>query len=120
MSDAAAGRPWQCCLFAAALTERLDHQRSAAHPPLSCPGAFGWVQHARNRQTGEEVAVKFITLGPRFYHKCERDLPCAIFLGGWEGAAAEHRRRDEAQSCRNRQVSSMLRPLLSMLLAATF
>lgn len=32
-------------------------------------GAFGWVQHARNRQTGEEVAVKFITLGPRFYHK---------------------------------------------------
>lgn len=27
-------------------------------------GAFGWVQHARNMQTGEEVAVKFIELGP--------------------------------------------------------
>lgn len=32
-------------------------------------GAFGWVQHARNKETGEEVAVKFIMLGPRFYHK---------------------------------------------------
>eukprot|EP00887_Chlorella_sp_A99_P001505 scaffold8.g1505.t1 len=28
-------------------------------------GAFGWVQHARNKETGEEVAVKFIMLGPR-------------------------------------------------------
>ncbi|KAL4432868.1 hypothetical protein ABPG77_008194 [Micractinium sp. CCAP 211/92] len=38
-------------------------------------GAFGWVQHARNRQTGEEVAVKFIELGPRFYQKyVEREI----------------------------------------------
>ena len=35
-------------------------------PPACRPhaGAFGWVQHARNRETGEEVAVKFIELGP--------------------------------------------------------
>lgn len=33
-----------------------------ARPPAA--GAFGWVQHARNKQTGEEVAVKFIELGP--------------------------------------------------------
>lgn len=32
-------------------------------------GAFGWVQHARNRATGEDVAVKFIELGSRFYPK---------------------------------------------------
>lgn len=38
-------------------------------------GAFGWVQHARNRLTGEEVAVKFIELGARFYQKyVEREI----------------------------------------------
>ena len=45
---------------------------AGAPPPA---GAFGWVQHARNRETGEEVAVKFIELGPRFYQKyVEREI----------------------------------------------
>ncbi|KDD76468.1 protein kinase [Helicosporidium sp. ATCC 50920] len=37
--------------------------------------AFGWVQHARNVETGEEVAIKFIPLGPRFFHRyVEREI----------------------------------------------
>lgn len=54
---------------------RLARHPPAA-PPLRCPaGAFGWVQRARNRETGEEVAVKFIELGPRFYPKyVEREI----------------------------------------------
>lgn len=42
---------------------------------LVAAGAFGWVQHARNRESGEEVAVKFIELGSRFYQKyVEREI----------------------------------------------
>ena len=53
-------------------------------------GAFGWVQHARNKVTGEEVAVKFIELGPRFYQKyVEREVRGARQRGGggWCGAS---------------------------------
>ncbi|PSC72848.1 sulfur stress regulator [Micractinium conductrix] len=60
--------------------DNLSIEPLAGHPKYEKirdldKGAFGWVQHARNQQTGEEVAVKFIELGQRFYQKyVEREI----------------------------------------------
>lgn len=64
-----------CCLGCWPLSASQQSPASASNASARClhpmgpllmaaAGAFGWVQHARNRQTGEEVAVKFIELGP--------------------------------------------------------
>jgi serine/threonine-protein kinase SRK2 len=49
----------------------LCRRRRRASPshPLQPTGAFGAVVHARDRATGEEVAVKLIPLGDRFHGK---------------------------------------------------